>query len=371
MTPPSVIVVGAGVVGCAVAHELAAAGARVQVIDARRVGQGATRASAGVLAPYIEGHEPGPLRSLGRRSLDLYDAFIARVSAESGRAVGYQRRGTFEMAFTDAEVDRLIASSHELYREGVEAWWIPPANFEDHEPLASAAALGALRIGRHGYVGVTSLTEALAEAAARHGAHFKVETGAIHIHPMPAGRVGVDTAGASWDADHVVLAAGSWSSQITVEGAEAPPVKPVRGQLLQLQAAPGALRHVVWGSAGYLVPWEDGTVLVGATVEDAGFDERSTDEGVAGLRAAAAALVPSLAGAPVTDIRVGLRPRGPDDLPLLGPSAVVPGLIYATAHYRNGILLAPLTAALVKDLVFGEAADPALAELSPSRAGRL
>ena len=371
MKSPAVIVVGAGIIGCTVAHELAAAGARVQVIDARRPGQGATRASAGILAPYIEGHDLSLLRSLGGRSLDLYDPFIERVRRDSGLDVIYQRNGTFELAFTDADVDRLSGISAALWKDGVEARWIAPAAFEDHEPLANVGAKGALLITPHGFVGVTGLTLASAAAAERLGASFKVETGAIRIHHMPAGRVGVDTNSSSWDADRVVLAAGSWSSQVTVEGAAAVPVKPVRGQLIQLKTTPGAFTHVVWGPDGYFVPWPDGSVLVGSTVEDVGFDENYTEEGVARLRNAAAALAPSLADAPMMDVRTGLRPRGLDDLPILGPSVAVPGLIYATAHYRNGVLLAPLTARLVKDLVFDRAADPALRDLAPARHGRL
>ena len=368
---PSVLVVGAGVIGCAVAHELAERGARVQVIDARQPGQGATRASAGVLAPYIEGHQSASLRELGCRSLDLYDTFVERARAASGLDIVYLRNGTIELALTDGEVDRLSALSVALWKEGIEARWVPPLAFEDNEPLLSPTALGALLVMPHGFVGVTSLTLALAASAERCGARFKNETGAIRIHPMPAGRVGVETASASWDADRVVLAAGSWSSQITVEGADPVPVVPVRGQLVELQTEPGALRHVVWGSQGYLVPWPDGTVLVGATSEDVGFDESTTDEGIRGLREMAASLVPALADAPMIGARAGLRPRGPDDLPLVGPSSVVPGLIHASAHFRNGVLLAPLTAALVRQLVFDKGTDPALRWLDPSRCGRL
>lgn len=365
------IVVGAGIVGCTVAHELAAAGARVQVIDARRPGQGATRASAGILAPYIEGHDVSVLRSLGARSLDLFDAFIDRVRRDSGHDVIYQRSGTFELAFTDADVDRLGAIAAALKSEGVDARWVRPAAFADHEPLANAGAKGALRIAPHGFVGVTSLTLASAAAAERLGAGFTVETGAIRIHRLASGRVGVDTMSSSSDADRVVLAAGSWSSQITIDGADPVPVKPVRGQLIQLKTAAGSFKHVMWGPDGYFVPWPDGSVLVGSTVEDVGFDENFTEEGVTKLRNAAAALAPCLADAPMMDVRTGLRPRGPDDLPILGQSVAVPGLVYATAHYRNGVLLAPLTAQLVKDLVFDRGADPALRDLAPARHGHL
>jgi len=363
--------VGAGIVGCTVAHQLTRSGARVQVIETRQPGQGATRASAGILAPYIEGHESAALRSLGGRSLNLYDDFIARLRADSGHDVIYQRNGTFEMALDDAGAERLRALLASLLREGVAARWVTPGEFADYEPLATSAALGALWIETHGFVGVTSLTLAAAAAAQKLGAQFATETGAIRIFSSPDGRVGVEAGGATRPADRVVLAAGSWSSQINVEGAATVPVKPIRGQLIQLQAEPGAMHRVIWGPHGYLVPWPDGAVLVGSTVEDVGFDERHTEEGVRSLREVAASLVPSLAGAPMTSVRTGLRPRGPDDLPILGRSAVVPGLIYATAHYRNGVMFTSLTAQLVDDLVFDRDSDPALGDLDPARHGRL
>lgn len=370
MFSPSVIVVGAGIIGCTVASELAKAGARVLVLEPRAPGQGATRASAGVLCPYIEGHE-AKLRDLGARSLELYDAFIDRLRADSGHDIVYQRNGTFEMAFSDADVARLTAQSALLATRRVECAWEAPAAFENLEPLASRRALGALLIPIHGLVGVTSMTLAAAAAAEKYGAQFKNDVGAIRIYAMPGSRVGVQTASSMWDAEHVVLAAGSWSSKITVQDADPIPVKPIRGQLIQFAATPGDIRRVLWGPNGYLVPWPDGTVLVGATVEDVGFDEAHTEDAVEQLRNAAVELVPSLADAPMTSVRTGLRPRGPDDLPMLGPSRAVPGLFYATAHYRNGVLLAPLTAQLIHELVLGGSADPALRDLDPARHGRM
>ena len=368
MSSPSVIVIGAGVIGCAVAYDLAKSGALVRVLEPRAPGQGATRASAGVLCPYIEGHD-GKLRELGARSLELYDDFIDRLRADSGRDIIYQRNGTFELAFTDVDVARLTAQVSLLASERVECAWEAPAAFDNLEPQVSKRALGALLIPVHGLVGVTSLTLAAAAAAEKLGAQLETNVGAVRIYPLPGHRVGVQTSTAMHEADRVVLAAGSWSSQITVQGADAVPVKPIRGQLLQMQAGPGGIRRVLWGPNGYLVPWPDGTVLIGATVEDVGFDERHTDHAVDELRKAAAQLVPSLGNAPITSVRTGLRPRGPDDLPMLGPSRAVPGLFYATAHYRNGVLLAPLTVQLIRDLVLGGAADPALRDLDPARHG--
>ena len=183
--------------------------------------------------------------------------------------------------------------------------------------------------------------------------------------------VAVHTADGVRRARHVVMAAGTWAAGLVPAGSSPLPVRPIRGQLLHLATPPRTLRHVVWGAHVYLVPWRDGTVFVGATSEDVGFDERATASGVASLLDAAIALVPALAGATFLEARRGLRPASSDELPFIGRSAVLPGLIYACGHYRNGALLAPLTAALVAGLVSGAAADAALAPLAPSRAGRL
>ena len=367
----SIVVVGAGIVGCTIAYELARSGAHVQVLEPRTPGQGATRASAGILAPDIEGHGSTLLRTLGRRSIDLYDDFIARLRADSGHEIVYQRNGTFDLAFSDADVDRLRELAAAINQDGIESRWVLPHEFDQFEPHASKQASGALFIPKHGCVGVTSLTLAAAAAAEKYSATFIANTGAVRILPSPNGRVGVHSSLRTWEVDRVVLAAGSWSSMITVDGADHVPVKPIRGQLIQLQTDAGAIHRVIWGPDGYLVPWPDGSVLVGSTVEDVGFDERHTDEAVAKLKAAAAALVPSLATAEMTSVRTGLRPKGPDDIPMLGRSTVVPGLIYATAHYRNGVLFAPLTVQLVSDLVFDRAGDPALGDLDPARHGKL
>jgi glycine oxidase len=368
--PQSAVVIGAGVIGATAAWELAASGVSVRVIDARRPGHGATRASAGVLAPYIEGHPSSPLRDLGRQSLDLYDEFITRLRRESGHDVAYERNGTLEIALTLEEAEALAAASGALWSESVEARWVPREVVEDLEPHASREAYGALMIPMHGYVGATAMTLAAVAAATSLGAEVIVETGAIEVLPLPGGRVRVAAASSSWDADVVVMAAGSWSSQIRVAGADPLPVTPVRGQLLHLQAPDISLRHIVWGKAGYLVPWRDGTILVGGTVEEAGFDENPTERARRELKAVAAGLVPALAEAEILETRVGLRPRMADDLPAIGRSTVVPGLIYATGHYRNGILLAPLTARLVNTL----AADPnapTIAAADPSRCGKV
>jgi glycine oxidase len=370
---PDVIIIGAGVIGCACAFELATAGARVTVFDLRHIGQGATQASAGVLAPYIEGHDAGPLRTLGRRSLDLFDGFVQRVMTASGRTIQYARAGTLEIALESDHAAHLRRSAHALHQEGVAAHWVDANDLRDVEPLVASRALGGLLIEMHGFVGVPEFTDALAAAAMRAGARLASDTRVVSIAPTADRRVVVTTGNGPSVADRVILAGGSWSGQIRIDGVADPvAVKPVRGQLLHLAwPTTQPLRHVLWGADCYLVPWLNGRVLVGATVEDAGFDERATAAGVRDLLEAGGALVPHLWQASFEEVRVGLRPASPDGLPIVGNSDAVSGLIYATGHFRNGVLLTPLTAALVRSLVMGEDADAALDVLRPARLGRL
>lgn len=364
-----VIIIGAGVVGCAIAEALAGSGVSVRVLDARAPGRGATQASAGVLSPYIEGHDSEALCRLGQRSLELFDAFVARLSP--GTPLFYERNGTLEVAMDAAGAERLQRSCESITRAGIDARWIAGAELAAFEPALGPGARGALLVPEHGYVAVSGLTQALSASAARNGARFESGVRVTGVAPHPSGGVIVSTAAGTIEADIAVLAAGSWSAEIAIAGQPHVPVKPIRGQLLHLSLPARLSTRVLWGPDCYLVPWPDGSVLVGATVEDVGFDERATVAGVDALLDAACALAPGLSNAAFSGVRVGLRPAGRDDLPMVGASKAVPGLIYATGHYRNGVLLSPLTAELVRQLVAGESSDPALVDLSPERAGLL
>jgi glycine/D-amino acid oxidase-like deaminating enzyme len=178
--------------------------------------------------------------------------------------------------------------------------------------------------------------------------------------------VAVKTSAGRIESDALILAAGSWSGQIPLAAA---PVRPVRGQLLHLHFDQRPLSHVVWGTDCYLVPWRNGALLVGATVEDVGFDETATADGVTRLLGASAELLTTVRQARFEAVRVGLRPGTPDELPLIGPASTMPGVYYATGHYRNGVLLAPLTAKLVADLVIEGRRDPDLELVRPDRFG--
>jgi len=285
--------------------------------------------------------------------------------------VPYHRTGTLDIATTGDELRALRATADVLARRDVPALLMDADAVRAEEPQLGDVAIGGLLIGSHGYVAAGELTRALVVAARRRGAQL-IEQSRVRRISRLHGDMIVDTDRGSLTGNAVVLAAGCWSAEIAIDGVTATvPVRPVRGQLLHL-AWPGTpLRRVTWSGRCYLVPWDDGTLLVGATVEDAGFDERTTVAGVSELLDAVCGIVPHARTAGFRSARVGLRPATVDDLPVIGPSVAVPNLMYATGHYRNGVMLAPLTAQLVADAMLDDRIDPLLAPVSPSRFGDL
>ena len=301
-----IVVVGAGIIGCAVAYQLARRGASVDVVDMRAAGMGATQASAGVLAPYIEATEGSPLLDLTVRSLELFDDFVTAASADSGIAVPYRRSGTLDVSADEHAMREFRAKAEALERRGVAAEIIDRSALRTEEPQLAPATLGGLLIPSHGFVSAPELTRALAGSARRRGAQI-IEHGAVRRIAAAGDGVTVETERGSLTGDAVVLAAGSWSGSIDIEGvAQALPLRPVRGQLLRLGWSGPPLRRVTWSARCYLVPWSDGTLLVGATAEEAGFDERATAAGVRGLLDAVCELVPNAATAGFLGARVGL-----------------------------------------------------------------
>lgn len=359
----TIIVIGAGVIGCAVAHALASKGARVQVLDGREPGMGASQASAGILAPSID-ERSSDLMRLTRSSLGMYESFMARVRAESGMSVEYERRGMLKIALTDEDADALAAQAADLFEVGIAHSFLLRGDARTEEPALTDAVVAGLLVPAYGYVSVRTLVDALVAAAQRAGATF-TRTQVDAIRPGASG-VSVTTAEGSIDADAVVVTAGSWASSLLGTAVEG--IRPIRGQLLYLSAGERPVSRVIYGSRCYLVPWRDGTVLAGATVEDVGFDERPTPEGIDELHDAAAALVPSLADAPIDGVRVGLRPRGRRESPVIGAVPGLPHVFCAVGHYRNGVILTPLTAALIADLVLDGRERPELALVRPDRA---
>ena len=332
---------------------------------------GATQASAGMLAPYTEAKDRNTLfLDLAVRSLDLYDEFVARAAADSGLPIGYNREGTIEIAGSAERMGELQDIARRLSERGVALEVLDPPAARIQEPLLGQDVAGGLFIGAHGYVNALELAQALFKAACCLGV-TSLDGGRVR-RIRHDGDLLVETDKSTYTAQTVVVAAGSWSGQIDIEGAAPLPVRPVRGQLLHLAGKGGLrLRRVIWGEHCYLVPWLDGRLLVGATMEDVGFDEKATTSGVQDLLNAASALVPRVRVADFLGARAGLRPGTPDAMPIIGWSRAVPNVIYATGHFRNGVLLAPLTAQLVADAVLSGRLDPSLAPIGPERFGEL
>jgi glycine oxidase len=365
----NVTIVGAGIVGSAIAHELTSRGVSVRVVDPRGTGQGATQASAGILAPHIEGHL-APLLQLCVRSFGLYDAFIDRLRNETDQPIECERSGTLQVASDAAGLEALREQAVHLSSASVAHSMLTSREIRmlSAGPFQLADSIvGGLLIPEQGYVVVPALVNALALAATKRGAEFSHER--VLRVKANGSSVQVTTMDGTIDSDAVVIAAGAWSSEVLAVAAWPPYVKPIRGQLLYLRGTGRAASHVVWGSGCYVVPWENGTALVGATVEDVGFHETATAEGIQSLLTAATSLLPSLAGATFEGVRVGLRPMTSDELPIIGPSSTLPHVFYATGHYRNGILLAPLTATVVADYLLENREAPELAFTKPSRFG--
>jgi glycine oxidase len=360
-----VTVVGGGIIGYAVAYELAARGADVRLIDPRGGGQGATRASAGILAPHIEAHSAEFLR-LALDSLDRYDSFIARVSADAQRVVEYRRSGTLQVACSDADARTLSDAAQSLAGRGASHTLVDGDGARELEPALGQNVRAALMVPDNGYVGVATLMSALKEASTRRGARLeKVRVDRIDADGTLRVQAGPD----SFESDALVVAAGSWSGGIPTPSTVPVPVRPVRGQLLQLRFDSPPFTRIVWGSAVYLVPWLDGNLLAGATVEEAGFDERVTVAGVTELLEAAAVLLPGVQSAEFVEARAGLRPATSDQLPIVGCSSKMRGVYYATGHYRNGVLLAPSTASLLADLILDGRQGDGLDLMRPDRFG--
>lgn len=356
-----VAIIGGGVIGAGVAWRLAQRGIDVVVIGDRTRPGVASIAAGGMLAPLAEAHGGGPYLELGIESLRRWPAFAAELEARTGRIVGYARAGKLVAALTAAEAEAL-AATYAGAMSGVEL--LDATGARQLEPALSPDVRSAVRVRDDHRVDNVALHGALEDAAARAGARF-VAARASAIRSKAGRAVGVTANGVTHGADLVVLAAGAWCG--TIDGLPRPlPVRPVRGQMLALRPSRALFRHTLASAHVYLVPRQDGRVIVGSTMEETGFDASTTPEAIADLRAGALHLVPALADAAHAGAWAGLRPATPDGLPVLGEDPALPGLFYATGHFRNGILLTPVTADAVAASIVG-AHDVDLAMFSPAR----
>jgi len=360
---PRVAIIGAGVVGLGIAWRLAGR-ADVAVFDRGKAGMGASHAAAGMLAACCEA-EPGEeaLIALGRDSQARWPAFAEELKRASGIDVELRREGTLVVALT-ADDQAEIAHRLEFQRQlGLPLEWLSAAATRAREPHLAGKIAGALFSPQDHQVDNRKLTQALRIAAEAAGAKIH-EHRPVQDISVQAGRAkGVAFAdGTSIAADVVVLAAGAWSRGIGgLPPDRRPPVRPVKGQMLALRMDPATplLNHVLWAPGAYLVPRRDGRLIVGATVEEKGFDDSITAGGMLTLLEAAWRAIPAVEELPIEEIWVGHRPGSRDDAPILGRGPLE-GLFYATGHHRNGILLAPVTADAMARLILDDVLEPAI-----------
>jgi glycine oxidase len=368
---PSVAVIGAGAIGLSAAWRLAQRGAAVTVFDQGAAGMGASHAAAGMLAICAEA-EPGEetLVALGRASQAMWPAFAREVEEAAGLPVDLRTEGTLVVALTADDQGRL---NHHLEFQkglGLPVEWISGSAARRREPHLAPGIAGAVFSPEDHQVDNRKLVAALRVAATRAGATVREHAAVARLRIAGGRATGVALAdGSEFPADHVVLAAGAWSRRIGGLPAEArPPVRPVKGQMIALRMDVNAplLSHVLWAPGAYLAPRRDGRLLIGATVEEKGFDATLTAGGTLALLEAAWRVLPGVEELAIDEMWVGHRPGSRDDAPILGPGPV-DGLTYATGHYRNGILLTPVTADAVARLVLDGEVDPAIAPFGMAR----
>jgi glycine oxidase len=372
------IFVGGGVIGLSCAWGAARRGARVAVLERAQPPAGATRVAAGMLAPVGELAFGEPeLLEMTLASAQLYPDFAGELEAATGESTGYIRQGAIHIALDRDEAAEL-RRVHDLQRSlGLEAEWLPPRRCRELEPGLTPSFNGGVHAPGEAAVDPRALTAALLAGLLKGpsqtggAALAEVRTGVEVVGGVFEGErlAGVRTADEELRADAVVLAAGAWSGQAEwLPEPARPPVRPVKGQIVELRSRDGVApcERIIASERVYLVPRPDGRLIVGATSEEQGFDTAVTAGGVHELLREAYRLLPEVAEMELIDSMAGLRPGTPDNLPLIGPGAIE-GLILATGHYRNGILLAPLTADAVAAMLAGEQLPEAVAPAHPLR----
>ncbi len=366
----NVLVIGGGVIGLSIARELHIGGLRdITVVDKSEPGQEASWAAGGMLAPNAETECVDDFYSLCSESNDLYPAFAESLLKETGIDIGLDVSGTLQLAFDDTEADKLLKKFRIQRDAGLATEILSAAEVLRLEPEVSSGVMSGISYPNDRQVDNRKLISALIEYCQRN--EIKIITNEqIHSVTVENGHAsGAMTKTGKFPADVTILATGAWTSFIEIGGAGpiSVDIKPIRGQMIAFGAGSHILKKVIYGPNCYLVPRADGRILVGATVEDVGFDKTVTDEAVSELKRSAVEILPELANLNIVETWSGLRPRSADELPVIGNVVGIDNLLIATGHYRNGILLAPLTAKIIAEKVVENIDSPYFSIFGPER----
>src|SRR5919106_760870 len=362
-----VAIVGAGIVGCSIAFELAKAGMQVCVLERGGIGEESSAAAAGMLSGQHGVTNLGTRYQLHVEAREMHAHLADELRELTGIDVGFCRWGLLELLFTPGEIraaDRCYAIQTQA---GLRVERLSREETLTVEPTLTPDLQGSIRYVDEAHVHNGRLTIALAEAARRTGAELRSGEPAVALMWERERVVGVRTPSETVYAESVIVANGAWSTDLIRPLGVMLPVKPMRGQMLAVRTAPRAVSQIVYGRHMYLVPRPDGETLVGATVEDVGFRKEVTLEGLEELIQAGRRIAPGIMGEPVLRTWAGLRPGSPDGLPLVGAVEGLPGLLLAVGHHRNGILLGPMTGMLMKQWLVDHEHSPHLALLRPER----
>jgi glycine oxidase len=363
-----VVIVGGGVIGCATAYYLSLQGANVVVLERGEIACEASGAAAGMLAALSgEAGERGPdFDALCLASQAMFASLVPELAA-TDIDIRHQRTGVMHVALTDARASDLKARFEFAATRGAKATWLEQAALLRAEPLLNPRAVAGYLTPNEQYVDPQRLTQALAEASRRRGVTIAANSPVERLRRSGRVVTSVWTPSATYHCDTLLLAAGPWTLPLAKRLGAHIPVRPVRGQMLSLNGPSMSLRHMIWGDHAYLVPREDGQTYVGATVEEVGYRKRTTTSGISRLRRGAAGLVPSLAMALQRRAWAGLRPASLDGMPVMGRLQDWHNVWVSTGHFRNGILLAPVSGELMARSILNGVADPMLAPFSPDR----
>jgi glycine oxidase len=363
-----IAIIGGGIIGLSIARELALRGVKdICLIERSKLGAEASFAAGGMLAPQAEANSQDAFFELCSASRDLYPNFAASLLEETGIDVQLDQTGTLYLALNEHdqhELDRRYAwqTQANLVVEKLDA--IDAGKLEPH---ISSKVTGALRFPLDMQVDNRQLVTALARSVAKQNVAVLTAT-SVESVSRESQSFNIRTDCGQIEAATVIVAAGSWTSAIVLPAPVTPPeIRPVRGQMVCFDSKPQLWRHVIYSPRGYLVPRQDGRVLSGSTSEDVGFVKQITAGGMSSILANSLEISPQVSVLPVIDSWAGLRPCSPDGLPVLGACVEIDQLFYATGHYRNGILLAPITGELIADAVVERKSSPLFDHFSAAR----
>ena len=364
-----IVIVGGGVIGLSIARQLHKRGAgKISVVDAGICGREASWAAGGMLAPQAETDETGPFFDLCSRSRDLYPSLADELLDETGIDIELDRAGTLYLVFDEADSLTVRDRFDRQKAAGLTVELMDTQSVRTAEPHISPTVQEALYFVGDWQVDNRKLCVALQRYCEINGIEIIENTQVSEVISEEGKAVGIKTVSGSIAASEIVVAAGAWTSHILIgSGAVTVDVEPVLGQMIAIGGETRVFQRVMYCRDGYIVPRRDGRVLAGSTTEKSGFQRKTTDTAAATIFSMACRIAPGLAQMAIDDHWCGLRPRAADGFPVIGRIEEISGLFVATAHYRNGILLAPVTAALAAESIMGGESSSYLAIFGPGR----